>query len=350
MHLNSSHQNDNRRASVIVARGLVQIVLVLFLSFTSIFIVKHVNFSTLFTNENIKTKISPSTLQRNPDSDIKKISWLAPDIEEVSDSQILYGRELVMHTSKYFGPNGKLETFSNGMNCQNCHLEAGTKVFGNNYAIVASTYPKFRPRSGQVESIEKRVRDCFERSLNGKSPADSSKEMQAIVSYIKWVGKEVTQEKKPAGSGIFDLPVLDRAADPEKGKIVFSMKCASCHGANGEGVPNSDFTEYTYPPLFGKHSYNSGAGLFRLSRLAGYVKMNMPQGVTYLSPQLTDEEAWDVAAFINTQSRPSLDIKKDWPDISKKPFDHPFGPYADQFSELQHKLGPFEPIKKAAKK
>jgi thiosulfate dehydrogenase len=78
--------------------------------------------------------------------------------------------------------------------------------------------------------------------------------------------------------------------------------------------------------------------------------MNMPQGVSYVSPQLTDEEAWDVAAFINTQSRPDMNIQKDWPDISKKPFDHPFGPYADAFSEQQHKLGPFGPIKKAAKK
>ncbi|MBK7967201.1 MAG: c-type cytochrome [Bacteroidetes bacterium] len=286
----------------------------------------------------------------NPDSFVKKISWLVPDIEDVSDPQILYGRELVIHTSKYFSPKGTLETFSNGMNCQNCHLEAGTKAFGNNYAMVASTYPKFRPRSGQIESIEKRVRDCFQRSLNGKAPADSSKEMQAIVSYIKWVGSEVTKEKKPDGTGIYDLPLLERAANPEKGKTIFAQKCVSCHGTNGEGVPNADKTEYTYPPLWGKNSFNTGAGLFRLSRLAGYVRMNMPYGPTFEAMQLTDEEAWDVAAFINIQSRPSMNIKNDWPDISKKPFDHPFGPYADEFSELQHKLGPFGPIKEVAKK
>jgi thiosulfate dehydrogenase len=37
-------------------------------------------------------------------------------------------------------------------------------------------------------------------------------------------------------------------------------------------------------------------------------------------------------------------VPKDWPDISKKPIDHPFGPYADGFSEKQHKLGPFKLI------
>jgi thiosulfate dehydrogenase len=37
-------------------------------------------------------------------------------------------------------------------------------------------------------------------------------------------------------------------------------------------------------------------------------------------------------------------LKTDWPDVSKKPFDHPFGPFSDPFSEAQHKFGPFGPI------
>ena len=56
---------------------------------------------------------------------------------------------------------------------------------------------------------------------------------------------------------------------------------------------------------------------------------------------LTDEEAWDVAAFVNSQPRPAKVFKEDWPNISLKPFDHPFGPYTDSFSEQQHKYGPF---------
>lgn len=350
MHSSDSNEKYNRSASVIMARGIVQVVLVLFISFTMILVLQQVNFASLFSQETKERELGSISTSPNPNSGVKKVSWLAPDIEEVSDEQILYGRELVMHTSKYFGPKGTLETFSNGMNCQNCHLEAGTKVYGNNYSMVASTYPKFRPRSGQVESIEKRVRDCFERSLNGKAPADSGKEMQAIVAYVKWVGSEVTKEKKPEGAGIYDLPFLERAADPRKGKAIYDTKCMSCHGANGEGVPNAEQTEYTYPPLWGKNSFNTGAGLFRLSRLAGYVRMNMPYGPTFEAMHLSDEEAWDVAAFITTQPRPVMDIKKDWPDISKKPFDHPFGPFTDQFPEMQHKLGPFEPIKKVAKK
>jgi thiosulfate dehydrogenase len=284
----------------------------------------------------------------------KSDMWLAPSMElannELNAKQILYGRELIANTSKYLGPNGTVAHISNGMNCQNCHLDAGTKVFGNNYGGVYSTYPKFRERSGSVENIYKRVNDCFERSLNGSALDTNSKEMQAIYAYIKFLGRDVKKKEKPKGSGITELAYLKRAADPEKGKKVFESKCISCHGRNGEGLMNADGIVYTYPPLWGDHSYNNGAGLFRLSRFAGYVKANMPQGATFENPQLTDEEAWDVAAFVNSQPRPTKDQSKDWPNKKGKPVDHPFGPYADKFSEQQHKFGPFEEIAQWKKK
>src|SRR5690606_22190224 len=144
--------------------------------------------------------------------------WQAPDTAEIDDEpnaeQIKYGRAIISNTSYYFGPGGIIEKTSNGLNCQNCHLKAGTKIFGNNYAGVASTYPRFRERSGTRESILKRVSDCFERSLNGKAPDSSGKEMQAILAYIKWVGHEVPKDTRPQGSGIKQPAYLERAADP----------------------------------------------------------------------------------------------------------------------------------------
>lgn len=78
--------------------------------------------------------------------------WKAPDANTIpsdkTGEEIRYGRELIAHTSDYLGSKGKVLMISNGMNCQNCHLDAGTKPFGNNYSAVASTYPKFRARSG----------------------------------------------------------------------------------------------------------------------------------------------------------------------------------------------------------
>jgi thiosulfate dehydrogenase len=278
------------------------------------------------------------------------IYWHAPEESSLEGNpekeQILYGKDIIAHTAEYFGSKGKIFSNStNGMNCQNCHLDAGTKVFGNNYSAVASTYPKFRARSGSIENMYKRVNDCFERSLNGRGLDTNSKEMQAIVLYMKWLGKDVKKGEKPEGSGFKDLAFLDRAADPEKGKLVYAEKCQSCHQANGEGLMNGDKTAYTYPPLWGPQSYNDGAGLFRLSNFAKYAKYNMPLGAKHNSPQLNDEEAWDIAAFVNSQPRPKKDISKDWPKIEEKPIDHPFGPFADGFSEQQHKYGPFKLIK-----
>jgi thiosulfate dehydrogenase len=269
---------------------------------------------------------------------------------KLEDTLARYGRELIEHTSLYLGPKGTVAAISNGMNCQNCHLDGGTIPWANNYSAVVSTYPKFRDRSGSVETIARRVNDCFERSLNGKALDTTSREMQAILAYMHWVGDEIPKGKKPKGSGIMELPYLDRAADPVKGKAVYVAKCQVCHGPDGQGQMGADGNEYTYPPLWGPNSYNSGAGLFRLSRFAGYVKAVMPFGqANYNKPQLSDEEAWDVAAFVNAQPRPQKDLHGDWPDISKKPVDHPFGPYADGFSETQHKFGPYPPIVAARK-
>ncbi len=277
--------------------------------------------------------------------------WMAPDTNQIPHSAegelIRYGRMLIANTSYFLGPNGKVAHLSNGMNCQNCHLDAGTKPWGNNYGGVFSTYPKFRERRGANENIYQRVNDCFQRSLNGVELDSNSREMQAILAYIKWMGKDVARNKKPKGAGIKQLAFLDRAADTANGKNVYAQKCTKCHGANGEGILKPDSFSYLYPPLWGENSYNTGAGLYRLSRFAGYVKDNMPFGSTYKSTQLTDEEAWDVAAYVNAQPRPQRNFKQDWPNISLKPVDHPFGPFADNFSEQQHKYGPFGPIQKA---
>jgi thiosulfate dehydrogenase len=235
---------------------------------------------------------------------------------------------------------------SNGMNCQNCHLDAGTKPWGNNYGGVYTTYPRFRARSGTVENIYKRVNDCFERSLNGKVLDTLGREMQAIKAYIEWLGKDLEKGKAPNGSGLMEIAVLDRPADSTKGLLVYNTHCLKCHNADGQGQWNPDSATYLYPPLWGKHSYTTAAGLYRLSRLAGFVYNNMPFGTTYEAPVLTAEEAWDVAAFINSQPHPVKVFRQDWPDISTKPYDHPFGPFADSFPASQHKFGPFADIKK----
>lgn len=279
----------------------------------------------------------------------ENLGWRAPEDEEIpvgsEGDQIRYGRELIRNTSYYFGPKGFIAKISNGMNCQNCHLDAGTRPFANPFAAVNSTYPRFRERSGKTESIEFRINDCFERSLDGTKPDNNGEEMKAMVAYIKWVGKNVPAGYRPKGSSIEILPYLNRSADTNNGKIIYQLKCSRCHGVNGEGVALPDSGNYKYPPLWQNGSYNVSAGMFTLSKLAGFIKNNMPYGeATIENPGLTNDQAWDVAAYVNSRPRHQKFFTNDWPDISKKPVDYPFGPYSDTFSEIQHKYGPFEPI------
>lgn len=281
----------------------------------------------------------------------KEIGWQAPDTARIPATDegrlIRYGRDLVVNTAHYLGPKGTVAALSNGMNCQNCHLEAGTRAWGNNYSAVFSTYPKFRDRSGSVEDIPRRINDCFQRSLNGAPLDPGGREMHAIRAWLEWVGQGVPKGVRPGAAGIRDLPYLARAADTAKGQLVYQQTCMRCHGASGNGLFNADSSGYLYPPLWGEQSFTTAAGLFRLSRLAGYIKENMPLDLTRDKPMLTDEAAWDVAAFINSRPRPEKNFPADWPVISRKPIDHPFGPYADSFSVQQHKYGPFGPMQRA---
>jgi thiosulfate dehydrogenase len=287
-------------------------------------------------------------LSNNKRNQTPAVTWKAPDTSTIpggkTGNMIRYGRDLLSNTAKYLGPQGTIAHISNGMNCQNCHLDGGSRLFGNNYGSFISGYPRLSNRNGKITPASARISECFERSLNGKAPDTAGKEVKAILAYMKWIGKDVRKGQQLLGSATKKPVFMDRSAEPTKGKAIFILKCQSCHGANGEGQLAADKKTYTYPPVWGEHSYNDGAGMYRIINLAGFVKNNMPFGVTYKNPQLTDEEALDVAAFINSQPRPHRDQRADWPDLKTKPIDFPFGPYADNFSEKQHKYGPFKPI------
>ena len=301
-------------------------------------------------------KGAPSTkasvdLRSLPSADTEPI-WSAPDSNSISSDEkgnlIRYGKKLISSTAWYFGPKGKIGRNSNGMNCQNCHLKAGTQAWAGNFGSVASIYPRFSDRRGSTETINQRISDCFERSMNGQAPDSNSMEMKAMNAYISWVGKDVPKGKKPKGTGLEILPFIDRPADPLRGSMIYVVKCQSCHGTNGNGQPDS-VSGYRYPPLWGEHSYNTAAGLYRLSKFAGFVKDNMPFGSNYVNEVLSNEQAWDLAAFVNSQPRPYKNFTQDWPEINSKPADLAYGPFPDTFPSRQHKFGPFAPIVKYKK-
>jgi thiosulfate dehydrogenase len=107
----------------------------------------------------------------------------------------------------------------------------------------------------------------------------------------------------------------------------------------------ADAGAYITPAVWGAGSYNNGAGANRLLTLAPFLQSNMPLGTEWNHTVLSMEDAYDVAAYVNSMPRPQMaNLEKDYPDLSKKPVDCPYPPYPDKFSQEQHKYGPFQSI------
>jgi thiosulfate dehydrogenase len=284
--------------------------------------------------------------------------WTVPELDALPNDAntrlIRRGRDLVAATYAHIGPevSDPADRFAgNNLACASCHLQAGTKKFGIPLFGLYGLFPMYSARQGGEISIEDRINGCMLRSMNGRALPMDSPQMDAFVAYIKFLSTGVPAGERMAGLGVGRMPELDRAADPVRGRTEYENKCLVCHGTNGEGIrrslPDTDLG-YMFPPLWGDDSFNDGAGMARLINAANFIHFNMPHGADYLNPQLSPEQAWDIAAYVVSQPRPhKANLGKDFPDLLEKPVDTPYGPYADGFSEQQHKYGPFAPIRAA---
>jgi thiosulfate dehydrogenase len=163
---------------------------------------------------------------------------------------------------------------------------------------------------------------------------------------MRWLSTGIPDGAKLVGAGTLRIKEPARTADLGHGAQVFSRTCATCHGADGLGQRAQTGAGYQFPPLWGPDSYNNGAGMGRLLTAAAYAMHNMPIGTAYNAPVLTDEEAYDVAAYLISQKRPEkANLDRDFPVRLQKPVDTPYGPYADGFSLEQHKFGPFGSVR-----
>jgi thiosulfate dehydrogenase len=273
----------------------------------------------------------------NNDFNLKQLTG-----ETAEDELIILGYNILKNTPKYLGPDSDNKYAGNHLACTNCHLNVGTKPYGAPWIGVTKRFPQFKGRENDTITIQQRINGCMMRSMNGKPLPNNSKEMNAMVAYMKWLSKDTEQGNKIKGKGFLKPEIPDRAVDLVAGKTIFENKCASCHNVTGLGAFNKDLGKYTYPPLWGDDSYNNGAGMTRVLTAMQFIKGNMPLGATYNNPILTDEEAYDVAGYINSKQRPIKDnLDKDFPDLKLKPVSSPYPPYADSFSQKKHQFGPF---------
>ena len=278
--------------------------------------------------------------------------WKPKDaVSELSSMpvKIKKGYFLIAETSKFMGPNAENpeDRYSgNNLACANCHLQKGAQAGSGSWVGIIERFPQFGGRGNKIGTIEDRINGCMERSMNGKMLPVESDKMEAIVAYMKWLGEGLPENRKAEFKGYPQIQIPNVAVDLEKGNQVYKKECVICHGENGAGILSADGKSYTYPPLWGPDSFNDGAGMNRVITSAEFIKSNMPYlQATWDNPKLTDEEAYHVAGYINSFSRPhKANTENDYPDKKLKPVSTPYGPWVDEFSPEQHKYGPFPPI------
>ena len=240
--------------------------------------------------------------------------------------QIRWGYRIFVDTPK------EAARFTGGkVSCANCHLNAGQRDRALPVVGVAGVFPEYNNRAARLISLADRVVDCFMRSENATRhgaelatpgeahPTTTSKEVLAVQAYLAWLSKGYPVGQSPAWRGKNSIaqdkliPIHD--LDVARGQSLYTEKCQTCHGADGQGVQIGDKKA---GPLWGDDSWNDGAGAARVYTLAGIIRYAMP----YLDPgSLSDEDAQHVAAYINSQPRPRYPFKdRDYPE-SKVPVD-----------------------------
>ena len=255
--------------------------------------------------------------------EVVKTDYVVPGPTDVLGHEnadlIVYGGRLLNDTKRLL-PNN----VGASMNCNSCHIANGKEQKGAPYINSYNSYPKKMPRAGKMVDLEMRINGCFQRSMNGKPLDVNSKEMKAMVAYMAWLSEGLPKKaniQMDAGGKIDESLV----PNPERGKLLYSQQCATCHGDNGQGLKDAR-GDNVFPPLWGDESFNIGAGMARTYKAAAFIRDNMPMSVQKdgawgQGGVLSDQDAVDIAEYFTHQPRPDFAGKvKDWPE-GKKPKD-----------------------------
>jgi len=213
-------------------------------------------------------------------------------------ASIRRGRAILLHASDSLPGH-----VGNRLTCTNCHREAGTSPASGPWVGSYASFPQYNARAGRVIRMEDRINECLRRSLNGSPLATDGHDMADIVSYMAFLSTGMPHGPRAPWLGYRRL--VPRPADAKSGADVYAANCARCHGPNGAGTNLA-------PPLWGAQSFAIGAGMARLNTVAAFIRWNMP----FDRPgQLTDQQTYDVAAFVLSHPRPDTPRKElDWPN------------------------------------
>ena len=240
----------------------------------------------------------------------KQANYYAADVSTLGpgpeNDLIRYGRELIVNTPRYIGKsaeNPDMAFAGNDLACQSCHLKAGLQPYAAPFVSTVATFPMMV--DNQVLPLTERINGCVELGLNGRPLPEDSRELAALVAYMVFVGKGTPKGVRLPGMGLMPIAFPATPPDARRGEAVYAQHCASCHKADGQGEKLAGpAVGYAVPPLWGDGSYNGGAGMGKIAYAASYIRSNMPLGIDYREPALTVQEAWDVAAYMNSKPHP----------------------------------------------
>jgi thiosulfate dehydrogenase len=222
------------------------------------------------------------------------VRWQPPPRSSIPDTatgdSIRYGERLFNETKLYAAAHTGAT-----ISCSSCHAEGGLQPLASPMVGLPALFPQFNARAGHTISLEDRIQECFVRSENGTPLDYKGAEMKALVAYIGWLSQPAKNGAKFKGRGLVTLAEL--TPDPVNGAAIYAAQCAGCHGDNGQG------RRPIFPALWGPNSFNDGAGMHGLKKMAGFVQHNMPQNRMGI---LTPQQAYDVSAYIHTQPRPAF--------------------------------------------
>ncbi|MDE2486710.1 MAG: c-type cytochrome [Alphaproteobacteria bacterium] len=204
------------------------------------------------------------------------------------------GREIFVDTGR-----AAPQFVGNDLRCVNCHLDAGRLPNASPMWAAFVMFPQYRAKNAHVNTFQERMQGCFRFSMNGKAPPLGDKVLVALESYAAWLATGAPHGAKLPGQGYPKLAAAASAPDPARGRAVYQTYCAMCHASDGAG--QSSAGAVVFPPLWGPRSYNWGAGMSQMDNAAAFIKANMPYSE---GGRLTDQQAWDVAAYIDSRPRP----------------------------------------------
>ncbi|HAN56339.1 MAG TPA: cytochrome C, partial [Betaproteobacteria bacterium] len=206
------------------------------------------------------------------------------------------GRDIFIHTERYAGQYYG----TTNMNCSSCHLDAGRLANAAPLWAAYVSYPAYRSKNKKVNTFASRMQGCFKYSMNGTAPPLGDPVLIALETYAYWLATGAPIDPKIKGRGYPKVPKPSLSPDYTRGQQVFKQHCAVCHGADGGGQVDAT-GQPNFPALWGAKSFNWGAGMGSLKNASGFIKTNMPLG---LGGTLSDQQAWDVAQFLNSHERP----------------------------------------------